>query len=172
MDIRQATSADLQVIDMLMQAYMRESHERPWQGSIEELAEAWREGAVHLLVVGEIGRPVSFALWAPSYDARRSARGGEILDLYVSPWERGRGLAARMVATIAADVQRLGGRYLRGQAAEDPSVNRLYQRVAITHPGANIHVGGRAFRALAALSGSSPRKIIGQLPDKAWNHEP
>jgi len=33
-------------------------------------------------------------------------------------------------------------------------------------------VGGRAFRRLAELAGSSARVVARSLPEKSWNYEP
>jgi ribosomal protein S18 acetylase RimI-like enzyme len=172
MDIRNAVAADDAALEVLLQAYMQESFGRPWGGSLQALARARAEGAVHVLVAGDVGAPIAFAAWITSYDLQRCVSGGEILDVYVSAWDRGRGMAARLVMRVAADVQKQGGAYVRGQATSDSTVQRLYERVAVSHPGANIHVGGRAFRALAALSGASPRAILQALPDRSWNDEP
>jgi ribosomal protein S18 acetylase RimI-like enzyme len=171
MDIRPADPADDAVLGVLLQQYMREVHSAPWEGSLEGLSQAREDGNLHIVVCGEVGRPVAFAAWLTSWDLHRCVSGGEILDVYVSPWDRGRGIAARLVMRIAADVQLQGGRYLRGKALERGSATRLYQRVAVSYPGANISVSGRAFRALAALSGANPREIVANLPDRTWNEE-
>jgi ribosomal protein S18 acetylase RimI-like enzyme len=96
----------------------------------------------------------------------------EILDLYVSPASRGRGVAPALVCTVAAEILRRGGTYVKGQAVNNRAAQRLYARFAMCFPGADCIVGGRAFRQLAALAGHSARVAARSLPEKSWNYEP
>ncbi|HTA93625.1 MAG TPA: hypothetical protein VK745_28800 [Polyangiaceae bacterium] len=65
----------------------------------------------------------------------------------------------------------MGGKFELGQAVTRPGVQGLYERVAMSFPGADCIVGGRAFRALADLAGRPARFVVKNLPDKSWNHE-
>jgi GNAT superfamily N-acetyltransferase len=118
------------------------------------------------------GDLVGFAAWEPSYDVHHCVWGGHVIDMYVRPPVRGRGVAVALLATVAAHVRERGGSYVRGQSVPDPRVQRLYERLAVSFPGASCYVGGRAFRALAELRGAAPRTIARGLPERAWNYEP
>ena len=171
MQLRNAVDADALVLEKLMRAYVQETFGVAWSGSTDSVAHARAQGVLKVVVASDVDRPVAFAAWIRTFDMRQGMAGGEILDLYVSPWDRGRGVAARLVTRVAAEVQRAGGGYLRGQALEDSPVERLYKRVAVPHPGANIHVGGRAFRVLASLENASVREIVSRLPERSWNRQ-
>jgi len=84
----------------------------------------------------------------------------------------GRGVAPALVYTVAAEILRRGGTYVKGQAVDNRAVQRLYARFAISFPGAEYVVGGRAFRRLAELAGRSASIAVRSLPEKSWNHEP
>jgi GNAT superfamily N-acetyltransferase len=115
---------------------------------------------------------LSVLAWRKSYDLHHCLTGGEILDLYVLPEYRGRGVAPVLVCAVAAEMLRRGGAYVKGQAVEHRVVQRLYARFAMCFPGADCIVGGRAFRRLAELAGRSARVVARSLPEKSWNYEP
>ena len=73
--------------------------------------------------------------------------------------ERGRGVAASLLATIAARVRDRGGSYVMGQSVQDPRVQRMYERLDVSFPGASCYVSGRAFRVLAELRGAARRQL-------------
>lgn len=171
--MRVAEPRDVTAIGMLLRAYMREAFDRPWEGTEEALARDGFGARFEMLVAAAVDEQVlGFAAWVPSYDIHHCAAGGNVLDLYVQPAARGRGVAVAMLAAIAARVRVTGGRYICGQSVPNPRVQRLYDRVAATFPATNCYVGGRAFRVLADLDGAAPRRIARSIPDKAWNHEP
>jgi hypothetical protein len=79
----------------------------------------------------------------------------------------------QLVAAVAAAIHARGGRFVKGQAAnDDPARRKLYERIAVAFPGADCIVGGRAFRTLAGLAGRSARELVAGLPDKQSNYEP
>jgi GNAT superfamily N-acetyltransferase len=97
--------------------------------------------------------------------------GGEILDLYVAPQHRHRGVAALLIAAVCRQVFDIGGGFLKGGAVDSVTANRLYGRFTPAF-GNDYTLGGRAFRRLAEFRGSSARELVHSLPRKAWNFEP
>jgi GNAT superfamily N-acetyltransferase len=170
---RPAALRDVPVLVQLLEAYMRETFKAPWHGSAEALRRDGfgREFEIHVAMTG--GEHVmGFLAWRKSYDLHHCLTGGEILDLYVSPDYRGRGVAPALVCAVAAEILRRGGTYVKGQAVEHRVVQRLYARFAMCFPGTDCIVGGRAFRRVAELAGRSAREVARSLPEKSWNYEP
>jgi GNAT superfamily N-acetyltransferase len=95
-------------------------------------------------------RIIGFVSWFPSYDLHHCVSRGEGTDMYVDPARRGRAVALALIAGMAAEVQKRGGCYLRGQAVENPNVQQLYGRMVVLF-AAECNVSGRAFRTLAEL---------------------
>ena len=170
---RPAEPRDVPVLVQLLEAYMRETFKAPWHGSAEALRRDGfgREFEMHIATTGG-ERVMGFLAWRKSYDLHHCLTGGEILDLYVLPEYRGRGVAPVLVCAVAAEMRRRGGAYVKGQAVEHRVVQRLYARFAMCFPGADCIVGGRAFRRLAELAGRSARVVARSLPEKSWNYEP
>ena len=171
--IRAATSKDVSTLSELLEMYMQETFRQPWRGSPEAI-ERDGFGVEFETIVAETskGELIGFAAWALSYDLHHCIRGGEIIDMFVNAEYRGRGVAAALLAAVAAAVHRKEGKYLKGQAVENAVSRRLYARVAVSFPGADYIVGGRAFRKLAELAGRRVRAIIHGLPQKEWNYDP
>jgi GNAT superfamily N-acetyltransferase len=170
---RPAVPADVPRLAALLDAYMQETFARPWGGS-EAALRADAFGAALEMIVAESGDGalVAFVAFQRVYDLHHCVSGAEIVDMFVEPARRARGVAVELLAAVAAESRRRGGMFVKGQAVESPSARRLYARVATCFPGADCYVGGRAFRALADLSGRGPRAIARGLPPKMWNHEP
>jgi GNAT superfamily N-acetyltransferase len=161
------------VLVQLLEAYMRETFKAPWHGSAEAVCRDGfgREFELHIATSG--GEHVmGFLAWKKSYDLHHCLTGGEILDLYVSPDYRSRGVAPVLVCAVAAEILRRGDASVKGQAVENRVVQRLYARFAMCFPGADCIVGGRAFRHLAELAGRPTRVVARSLPEKSWNYEP
>jgi GNAT superfamily N-acetyltransferase len=168
MRIRLATPDDVPALASLNDAYMRELFARPWNGTEERLAADLAEGVVHAALTETRD---AFVAWHAAYDLHHCIRGASINDLYVAPSARGRGVAACLLAYCAARVAAAGGTYLHGTAAGERAAP-LYARAAELHPQLGVIIGGRAFRAFAALDGAGPRAILSGLPPVAWNVEP
>jgi GNAT superfamily N-acetyltransferase len=170
--VRPATPKDIPSLCALLHAYMQEAFGQPWQG-VPEAVERDGFGAKFDMVVAETAEDglIGFAAWLLSYDLHHCIR-GEVIDMFVHSKHRSRGIAIALLAAVAAEVQRRGGKYLKGQAVERTIAQRLYERMAICFPGADYMIGGRAFRRLAELAGKGVREIARGLPRKAWNHEP
>ena len=168
-----AEQDDVPVLAQLLEAYMRETLKAPWNGSAKALR---REGFGRefdiQVAVSSRGEVVGFAAWGKSYDLHHCITGGYVLDVYVSPEWRARGVAPALLFAVAAEILRRGGKYVKGQAVQNRAIQRLYARVAVCFPGADCVVGGRAFRRLAELAGQSPRAATRGLPEKSWNYQP
>ena len=115
--------------------------------------------------------PVGFLAWRDSYDLHNCVSGAEVIDMYVRPYHRGHALAMALLAAVAQEVASRGGKYLKGQSVERPAIWRMTRRFARCFPGADCFVGGRAFRALAALRGRPAREMLKSLPRLEWNDE-
>jgi GNAT superfamily N-acetyltransferase len=171
--IRNATPNDIPDLEKLLTAFMQATFQRPWEGTTQKLAQDGF-GTEFQMVVAEAENQqlVAFAAWIASYDLHHCIKGGEIIDMFVDPVHRGRGLAIQLIMAIATQIQQQGGVYIKGQAVENPSAQRLYQRCARCFPGADCYVSGRAFRRLTELSGQRLRDVMRNLPEPAWNYEP
>jgi len=155
----------------LMTDYLRETFQQPWKGTVEMLTrDALGKEANALLAVDQ-GEPVGFALWRRTWDARRCVAGGELLDVFVQREFRGGAIAPELLLATVADVAKDGGVFLRGQELAMQG-DRLYQRFAVTQPGTEFSLSGRAFRELAALDGQPLREVLRALPPKSANFEP
>jgi GNAT superfamily N-acetyltransferase len=169
--IRLVGSADAGSLGSLIDRYMKETFSRGWSGTTDALARD-AETRFEALLAAEVDQLVGFAVWTPAYDLHHCMPGGDLIDLYVVPEHRGRGVAALLVAAAAERIQRRGGRYLSGMAVDGDTTRRLYGRLAMSFPGAACIVGGKAFRTLAGLAGGTAREIVRGLPPREWNWEP
>jgi hypothetical protein len=97
--------------------------------------------------------------------------GGQVLDLFVLPLHRSRGLAVRLIAMACRIVECHGGTFIKGGAVDSGAGSRLYGRFAPSF-GNDYILGGRAFRHLASLAELPLRQLMRALPEKEWNFEP
>lgn len=171
--VRPATLDDLPSLTVLLEAYMQETFQRPWGGTSQKLAQDGF-GAEFELMVAEAKppTPIAFAAWASHYDLHHCMKGGVIIDLFVDPTHRAKGVAAQLMMAIATQIQQRGGEYMTGGAVDSPSAQRFYQRCAHSFSAVECYVSGRAFRRLAELSGQPLSKVVRNLPKVSWNHEP
>ncbi len=171
--IRDATPKDIPHLETLLKAFMQETFQRSWEGTGQKLA---RDGfgTEFKMVVAEAANHqlIAFAAWASSYDLHHCVKGGEIMDMFVEPAYRGRGVAAQLIVAIATQIQQQGGVYLKGQAVENLNAQRLYKRCSWHFSAIECYVSRRAFRQLTELSNQSSRDVVRNLPETAWNHEP
>lgn len=171
--IRPANRDDLAPLGALLEAYLRETYQSSWGGSIERLEQSLLGNEVAITLAETAGREVvGFIACVSSYDLHWCMKGGEVIDFYVCPEHRGRGAAMFLLVRLAADIEARGGAYLKGGAVESTVVRRLYRKIAMCLPDGQSYVSGRAFRALAALHGRSLREVVRNLPEPEWNHQP
>jgi predicted N-acetyltransferase YhbS len=170
MHVGVATEAELPEVARLAEAYMRETFSVGWSGSLEALRRDGQGLHFTVFVARHRGDVIGFAMLEPTYDVHHCLPGGMIADLYVVPAHRGRGVAMRLIACAAAQLDKQGGRFIKGQAV--PGRREEYERIAMAFEGADCIVGGRAFRALAALDGKKNRELIRGLPLREWNYQP
>ncbi|MEJ7576875.1 MAG: GNAT family N-acetyltransferase [Pyrinomonadaceae bacterium] len=171
--VRKANRDDVQRLEQLLTDYMWETYQGAWGGSAELLERHLTENVVEILLAETpFGEAVAFLAWSSSYDLHWCMKGGVIIDLFVSPQHRSRGVAVLLATDLAKQIQDCGGTHLKGGAVESPIVHRLYQRIAMRLSDNEYYVSGRAFRHLANLSGEGVREIVKNLPETAWNYEP
>ncbi|MEQ8369147.1 MAG: GNAT family N-acetyltransferase [Alphaproteobacteria bacterium] len=97
------------------------------------------------------GGPAGFLLWTAGYDTDLACHGAYVLDLYVAPPWRRRGMARAMLARLAANVRDAGGGFLfwGTDMRNRPAVN-LYERIATPQTGVSLFAcDGDAFLRLA-----------------------
>lgn len=169
--IREAQREDVPVIASLMQQYMRETYRGEWRGSARALADDGF-GAQFCLLVAEWRHEVVALLgWQRSYDLHHCITGGQVLDLYVLPQHRSRGIAVRLIAFASRVIECNGGAFIKGGAVDNGTGASLYDRFAPAF-GNDYILGGRAFRHVASLVDLPMRKLLRSLPKKEWNFEP
>jgi GNAT superfamily N-acetyltransferase len=168
--VRPMERADLLATASLLTDYMHETFGRPWSGSTDALLRDGFGAEMEVLLAVRHG-PVGFAAFSRAYDLHHCLAGGVILDLFVGASHRGLGVALALIVAVASHVRARGGAFVKGQTVEHPGLRETYERLAVSFPGADCIVGGRAFRALADLDGRAPREMVRRLPDRAWNFE-
>ena len=136
--VRATDQRDVPTLVQLLEAYMHETFKVAWRGSAEALhRDGFGQEFECQVAVTSDGRAIGFVAWTKSYDLHHCMTGGSILDLYVLPESRGRGVAPALVCAVAAEIRRRGGTYVKGQAVNNRAVQRLYDRFAMGFPGAD-----------------------------------
>ncbi|HZS40026.1 MAG TPA: GNAT family N-acetyltransferase [Polyangia bacterium] len=171
-DVRAAAPTDVPELAALLELYMKEQYGRAWNGSPEALERDGFGARFDVMVAARGGELVGFAAWAAAYDLHHCVAGSELIDLFVRKDARARGVALLLIAAAASEARARGAVYMKGLAVGAPATRRLYERVAMSFDGADIIVGGRAFRALAELAGRPLREMLLALPRKEWNYQP
>ena len=175
MQVRRATPHDAEALARLLSAYLAESFPDHPGTAAERLADdvLANPHGQRVVVAERGGELVGFMSWHPVYDMHWGASGAAIADLYVEPASRGHGVALSLTVELCAIAREEGGSFLRGAAYDrDSATGRFYERFAIGFDSAECHCGGRAFRELADLRGSSPKEVARSLPPKEWNFQP
>jgi hypothetical protein len=168
--IRKSLRDDIPVLARLLDAYMRETYNTAWAGSVERLEKDGFGNKFEMMIAESSSKEIiGFAAWISTYDLHYCMKGGEVIDMFVASSFRGRGVVLLMLTEIAAEIQKGGGTFLKGGAVDNPVVKHFYQRFAVGLP--ECYVSGRAFRHLAGLSGRSLREIVRNLPETGWNYE-
>jgi GNAT superfamily N-acetyltransferase len=170
--IRKPTRADVSQIEKLLAAYMSETYKGTWGGNAERLEQDLFDGIFEMLVAENNARQIiGFIAWTTAYDLHWCLKGGDIIDFYVLPEKRGRGIGLLLAVELAAEIQRRGGKFLKGGAVENEAVRRFYGRIAMLLPNGDCYLSGRAFRHFAGLSEKSVREVIRNLPETDWNYQ-
>ena len=99
-------------------------------------------------------RPVGVALWHPAYEASFAARGGFIDALWVEPAHRRKGVAARLIAAVAAAVERIGGEFLWwASKPSNEGAHATYASLGAEQESVMAHaLTGDRFRAMVRLA--------------------
>jgi GNAT superfamily N-acetyltransferase len=168
--VRTAAREDVPGIAALVSDYMHETYSAEWRGEPITIERDGFGSRFHMAVAASGQEIVAFIAWTSSYDLHHCLVGGEVLDLYVAPQHRRRGVAALLIAAVCKQVFAVGGRFLKGGAVDSITANRLYSRFTPAF-GNDYTLGGRAFRRLAEFGGVSARELVRSLPKKAWNFE-
>lgn len=169
--ITEATPDVAHAIAALLRAYMLETYQHDWRGSINGLLQDGFGARFRALIAMFEGEPVAFLAWERAYDLHHCLTGGHILDLYVAPPHRARGLAVQLIARAAGVIHGEGGAFVKGGAVDSGTGSRLYGRFAPAF-GNDYILGGKAFRHLAAQSLLPLRKLVRSMPSKEWNFVP
>ena len=99
------------------------------------------------------GRPVGYVCFQPAYESAYAARGLYVCDLYVDAAMRRRGIARRLLASVAREAKALGLTYVWWVSiAGNDTAHRLYRSIAnIEEPLIAHAVADEAFERLASL---------------------
>lgn len=169
-EVRVAARDDLPGVGELLGEYVSRELSSRWLGCVEQVERDGFGRHFELLLACRRGGEIAgFAAFAPDYDLHVCVRGGRVIDLYVRPGHRGRGLAPALLARAAAEIRRAGGHYMKGHALRRPGTLRLYERCGVPFHGPEYSIGARAFRQLASLAGADARRLAAGLPEKSWN---
>ena len=102
---------------------------------------------------------VGFAAWRESYDLHHAISGGEVMDFFVSPSHRGRGVAVQLVAGVAAAVKASGGAFLYSLVLPgDPARLKLARRWGVGFTGEHTYLAQEVFERIADWGGRAPAK--------------
>jgi GNAT superfamily N-acetyltransferase len=169
--VREAGPDDAQALAALLRAYMLETYQDEWRGSVKVLLRDGFGARFRALMAAFDDQPVAFLAWERSYDLHHCLIGGHILDLYVAHRHRARGIAVQLIARAAGVIHSEGGAFIKGGAVDSGTGTRLYGRFAPAF-GNDYILGGKAFRHLAAQSHLPMRELVRSMPRKEWNFEP
>lgn len=168
--IREARPEDVAVIATLLEQYMRETYRAGWHGSAAGLIRDGFGAEFRVLVAEQRQEVVGLLAWQRSYDLHHCIAGGQVLDLFVLPQHRCKGVAVRLVSFASRLIASSGGAFIKGGAVDSGTGSRLYDRFAPAF-GNDYILGGRAFRHVASLADMPMRQLVRSLPKKEWNVE-
>jgi len=168
LQIVSGAESEVAAVGGMLRRYMFESLERSWEGTVEGLSLAMRDGHVNLSVAKLNGVAIGLASWHRVFNVHYCVSGGEVTDMFIEREYRGRGIALALLATIAEQIRLFGGVFLRGRS--DAGMQALYSRLATIVPGAECYVSGERFVSLASLSNQSPRAAVRALSTKSSSY--
>lgn len=95
-------------------------------------------------------RAVGVALWHPAYETSFAARGGFITSLWVEPDHRRQGIATRLIAAVAGEVDKIGGAFVWWASKPfNTGAHATYASVAAKQESVMAHaLTGERFRAM------------------------
>lgn len=157
--IREASPDDMHEVALLLRAYMLETYNEEWWGSVNGLLQDGSGARFRALIAALTDQVVGFLAWEISYDLHHCLSGGHILDLYVAHRHRARGIAVQLIARAAGTIHSEGGAFIKGGAVDRGTGSRLYGRFAPAF-GNDYILGGKAFRHLAAQSNLPMRDLV------------
>jgi GNAT superfamily N-acetyltransferase len=160
----------LNALGGLLRSYLSGTFSAEWRCDRDALRHALGDGIVTVLLASTEKGASGFIAIVDDYDLHHCVRGLRVIDLYVVPDSRGRAVAIRLLAHVAARAMALDCRYVRGEAVESIPTRRLFERIAI-RTGDSFNVSGKALTLLAALRDGDPRDIARRLPTPAMNYE-
>ncbi|HVN43697.1 MAG TPA: hypothetical protein VMT66_00485 [Steroidobacteraceae bacterium] len=171
---REAKPEDVHALAALLRAYMLETYCEEWRGNVAGLLRDGLGARFRTLIAQLAEEAEGFLAWERSYDLHYLLSGGHVLDLYVDPRHRARGVAVQLIARAAAIVQSDGGAFIKGARGEPSTPVRERASMAGSHRlSCNDYIlGGKAFRHLAARSDLPIRKLARSMPEKRWNFDP
>ena len=104
------------------------------------------------------GAVAGYAVFTLGYNTDIAARSMWLHDIFVKPGARGRGVGLALMAAVAAETLRLGGRSLEwGVHSANTGALEFYRRLGAAGGEARIMgVGGERLRALASGARSGP----------------
>jgi GNAT superfamily N-acetyltransferase len=169
--IRETSPGDVHAVAALLRAYMLETYDEEWRGSVNGLLQDGFGARFRTLIAAFADEAVGLLAWEKSYDLHHCLSGGHVLDLYVARRHRARGIAVRLIAWAAGVIHSEGGAFIKGGAVDSGTGARLYGRFAPAF-GNDYILGGKAFRHLAAQSNLPVRELVRSMPRREWNFEP
>ena len=153
---RAATPADAEAIAAMIRASNRlHGHEGALFTRDAALRDVFGDDPVLSGAVAEAAgaaQPVAVVLWCDAYESAYAARGGYIVDLFVEPPFRRRGLGRALLSFAAAAVKARGGEYLWWNAADwNDDARAFYRGLGAGDESVRAHaVTFEAFERLAA----------------------
>jgi ribosomal protein S18 acetylase RimI-like enzyme len=128
--IREATADDAATLVRLVHEFEREEGKSSARLTVADvLAQGFGDRPrFRVLLAGDPGRTLGYAMFYPSYDSEHAARGLYLQDLFVVPAARGRGVGRALMAAVARACQADGGCYLFWNALEANHAGRAFYR--------------------------------------------
>jgi GNAT superfamily N-acetyltransferase len=168
--IRFASALDADALATIAQRYVEDTFSAEWGGAESRLRVGLDSRLVRVLIAHHEAELIGFAALVGDYDLHHCVAGLRVIDLYVVPAQRGRGVAAGLLAHVAHHALSEGLSYVRGEAAPSPEARRLFERVAL-RIGDSYRLSGQALRVLAEQRDSTPRDLVRSLPSPESNRE-
>lgn len=156
--VRPFEPADAQEVAALFAAYMAEALGGESVMTPDRLT-AGCGRYFELAVAADSSSLVGFAAWRESYDLHHAIPGGEVMDFFVAPSHRGRGVAVQLAAGVAAAVKARGGAFLYSLVLPgDPARLKLALRWGVGFVGEHTYLAQEVFDRMADWGGCAPAR--------------